>query len=53
MLTKHTTAVGLHMVLFLLDFVEAKDSKYVELCQMMRSYIASYLTDDERAQFLS
>ena len=53
MLTKHTIAVGLHMVLFLLDFVEAKDGNYVELCQMMRSYIASYLTDDERAQFLS
>jgi hypothetical protein len=53
MLVKHTTAVGLHVVLLLLDFVETKDAKYAELCQMMRSYIASYLTDDEREQFLS
>jgi hypothetical protein len=53
MLERHTTAVGLHVVLLLLDFVETKDSKYAELCQMMRSYIASYLTDDERTQFLS
>jgi hypothetical protein len=52
MLTKHTNAVGLHVVLFLLVTVEAKDSRYAELCQMMRSYIASYLTDDERARFL-
>lgn len=52
MLTKHTTAVGLHMVLFLLDYVESKDSMYLELCQMMRSYIASYLTDNERELYL-
>jgi hypothetical protein len=36
----------------LLDFVETSDAKYVELCQMI-SYIASYLTDDEREWFLS
>jgi hypothetical protein len=53
MVSKHTAAVGLNMVLLLLDFVETKDGKYAELCQMMRSYIASYLTDDERTQFLS
>ena len=53
MLPEHNTAVGLPVVLLLLGFVETKDSKHAELCQMMRSYIASYLTDDERTKFLS
>ncbi|KAI9446807.1 hypothetical protein H4582DRAFT_1908546 [Lactarius indigo] len=45
MLAKHVTAVGL-------DMVESEGALYVELCQMMRSYIASYLTDTERARYL-
>ncbi|KAH9174197.1 hypothetical protein EDB89DRAFT_1849327 [Lactarius sanguifluus] len=52
MLAKHVTAVGLDMVLFLLELVESEGTLYVELCQMMRSYIASYLTDTERARYL-
>ena len=52
MLAKHATAVGLDMVLFLLKLVENEGVMYVELCQMMRSYIASYLTDTERARYL-
>ena len=48
----HSNAVGLHMVLSMLEYVERKGSTYVELCQMMRSYIASHLTDEERAEFL-
>lgn len=52
MLAKHATAVGLDMVLFLLELVESEGTMYVELCQMMRSYIASYLTDTERARYL-
>jgi len=52
MLQKHTAAVGLHMVLFLLDVVESRGNRYTDLCQMMRSYIASYLTDDERGRYL-
>ena len=42
--------MGLHMVLSMLEYVEGKGSTYVELCQMMRSYIASHLTDEERAE---
>jgi len=52
MLQKHTAAVGLNMVLVLLGVVESRGSKYTDICQMMRSYIASYFTDDERAQYL-
>lgn len=52
MLAKHATAVGLDMVLFLLELVESEGTMYVELCQMMKSYIASYLTDTERARYL-
>jgi len=49
---KHSNVVGLHMVLSMLEYVEGKGSAYVELCQMMRSYIASHLTDEERAEVL-
>ena len=52
MLSKHAAAVGLDMVLFLLELVESEGTMYAELCQMMRSYIASYLTDTERARYL-
>lgn len=52
MLAKHATAVGLDMVLFLLELVETEGATYGELCKMMRSYIASYLTDAERARYL-
>ncbi|KAI0303494.1 hypothetical protein B0F90DRAFT_1711462 [Multifurca ochricompacta] len=50
--SRHATAVGLDMVLFLLKLVESEGSMYVELCQIMRNYIASYLTDTERARYL-
>lgn len=52
MLAKHASAVGLDMVLFLLELVESEGTMYVELCQMMRSFIASYLTDAERVRYL-
>ncbi|KAI0259932.1 hypothetical protein BC834DRAFT_590042 [Gloeopeniophorella convolvens] len=52
MLAKHAVAVGLDMVLFLLELVESEGNAYVELCQMMRSYIASYLTESEREHYL-
>jgi len=32
--------MGLHMVLSMLEYVEGKGSTYVELCQMIRSYIS-------------
>ncbi|KAI0283263.1 hypothetical protein BC826DRAFT_973785 [Russula brevipes] len=49
---RHSNVVGLHMVLSMLEYVEGKGSAYVELCQMMRSYIVSHLTDEERAEVL-
>jgi len=52
MLSDHVTAVGLDIALFLLKFVESEGNVYGELCQMMRSYIASYLTDTERARYM-
>ncbi|KAI0253838.1 hypothetical protein BJV78DRAFT_1388884 [Lactifluus subvellereus] len=52
MLAIHVTAVGLDIALFLLKFVEGEGNVYGELCQMMRSYIASYLTDTERARYM-
>jgi hypothetical protein len=52
MLAKHVTAIGLDIALFLLKFIEGEGSVYGELCRMMRSYIASYLTDTERARYL-
>jgi hypothetical protein len=52
MLSNHVAAVGLDIALFLLKFVEGEGNVYVELCQMMRSYIASYLTETERARYM-
>ena len=52
MLSEHAATVGLDVVLSLLELVEKEGTTYVEPCQMMRSYIASYLTDSERVQYL-
>jgi hypothetical protein len=49
---KHTTVVGMDMALPLLELNERKGSGNGDLCQMMRSHIASHLTDAERVQYL-
>ena len=49
---KHATAVGLHVALPLLRSNGKKGSGNEDLCQMMRSHIASHLTDYERTQYL-
>jgi hypothetical protein len=49
---KHTTAVGLDVVLPFLRSNAKKGSGNEDLCQMMRSHIASHLTDYERMQYL-
>lgn len=48
----HTAAVGFHMVVPLLNLVEKKGGEFAGLCQVLRSYIACYLTEKERMLYL-
>ncbi len=52
LLRRHITAVGLDIVLPLLEFIEKKGGGYADLCQVLRNYIACNLTEKECVKYL-